>query len=186
MSNAILKDVNTIYHTGQLNYKAKIPLGIVGFVGITALVVGILALLNSQGVLNLPGLGAIPQQAIYAMLGVGGALLFAALIAFIVLGIKHAFIKSKMNEVINDDLIQPSHNGVSQIENMLKFSNVEAGKSCYCVKVVSARFAAHPAKIYLVAELVGESKTLHIFETAEQGMAHARTLSSNNFVEITL
>jgi hypothetical protein len=172
MSSAILKDVNTIYHTGELNYKSKIPLGIVGLVGVTALVVGILALLNSQGVLNLPGLGTIPQQAIYAMIGVGGALLLADLIAFIVLAIKNAFIKSKMNEGINEDL--------TEIKKMLQFNVVEDGKSCYSLRTISTPFKA--STVFLVAELVGESKTLHIFETPERASAHVRTLNSNNFV----
>ncbi|MFC2049103.1 hypothetical protein ACFLR2_00305, partial [Chlamydiota bacterium] len=73
------------YHTGFLTCPQNTVIIIAGLAAVTALVIGVLALLHAQGVLNAGPFGAIPLKGTYALLGVGGALLLVDVIALIVL-----------------------------------------------------------------------------------------------------
>lgn len=115
-------------YTGFFTCRHNLALIAVGGVGLTALVVGILALLHSYQILDVGALGKIPAPGMYALLGGGGGLLLADLIALIVFTIKHKQVK------FTECVIYP--------ENAPSFSYTHLGRDVH-VKIIGQSREIH-------------------------------------------
>lgn len=179
------KDIckNAIYHTETVDWKGQVAMGVVGLIGITALVVGILAYLQVS-----PGLGAIPQQAVYTMITVGSVLVLGDLIAMAILGIKHARMKQQMQGVVDSDLGRPYHADHSRIDQMLRIDKiVEVGQPYYNSQEVQHAHNAD-SKVYLVVEHIPSlmsRKTLHVYNNVKSQQEHVDNLVKNNYTRFS-
>lgn len=112
-------------NTGFFTRRQNLVLVSVGIVALTALVVGVLALLHSYKIIDCGPLGSMPLPGIYALIGGGGALLLADLIALLILSIKHK--QTKFTECV----IYP--------ENSPSFSYTHLGLDVYVRNIQADR-----------------------------------------------
>lgn len=178
MSQPISKEIGAKihYHT-VFECKTKCALSAVGFVGLTVLVAGILALLHMQGILDL-GIGKISSEAIYSMLGTGGALILVDLAASIILAIKHFAIKKQMDSTLRSDLSKPSHGitgGPSIVKQTLQLTSATTPYSSFNVTpyATGSQFCA-------VAQWSKNTKVLHIFADQKSSDNYAKKVISNS------
>lgn len=106
------------YHTGVFEWKKNTAMAVVGFAALTALVVGILALLHVNA-------GQIPTASIPTQVGLGmtitgGVMTIGDLIALAIFLSKHSNVKKQMEQQLVNDEKTPWHSGGSQIKKVLK------------------------------------------------------------------
>jgi len=86
-----------LHHAEPCDWKNKLSLSIASFVGVTCLVIGILALLHSQGIVNVFGLGAISHLPC-AMILLGSLLAEVSLIYLIICGVLNCRMKKDSSQ----------------------------------------------------------------------------------------
>jgi len=153
-----------IYHSDPSDLKKKIALSVVGFVALTSLVIGILALLHSFGIVNISGLGVIPQAAVFSMVVGGGVLLIANCIALVALAFLNKRVKQQMKEALKvDTKTYPEGCQSKDLFDLFDLCPYFQGRPLFSEGTIRKETA-----VYLLAELVNKKKTLHAFQNESQ------------------